>query len=57
MMGPYDPAEPLTRLIDQLKKGSEFARAVGQKIANVIMVSKGIALLEQTDKFNEDIRE
>ena len=26
MMGPYDPAEPLACLIDQLEKGQEFAR-------------------------------
>ena len=47
MMGPYDPAEPLARIIDQLKKGQEFARAGGQTIENVMMVSKCITLLAQ----------
>ena len=38
MMRPYDPTEPLARLIDQLKKGQEFARAGGQIISDAIMV-------------------
>ena len=29
MMGPYDPAEPLDQLIQQLGKGREFARVGG----------------------------
>ena len=29
MMGPYDPAETLARLIDQPKKGQEFTRSLG----------------------------
>ena len=29
MMGPYDPAETLSRLIDQPKKGQEFTRSLG----------------------------
>ena len=38
MMGPYDPVEPLSRLIDQPEKGQEFARPGGLIIANYIMV-------------------
>ena len=29
MMGPYDPAETLALLIEQLEKGREFAQALG----------------------------
>ena len=57
MMEPYDPAEPLARLIKQLEKGIEFVRAGGQMISGTMMVFKGITLLEQTSTFNEDIRE
>ena len=32
MMGPYEPAEPLSQLIEQLKNGRKFARAGGQTI-------------------------
>ena len=45
MMGPYDPAEPLARLIEQLEKEREFARAGGQKIFDAMMMSKGVTLL------------
>ena len=51
-MGPYDPAEPLARLIEQLEKGREFARAGGQTIAAAMVVSEGITLLAQTAIFN-----
>ena len=47
MMGPYDPAEPLAQLIDQLEKGREFARSGGQKISDAMMTSKVITLLAQ----------
>ena len=57
MMGPYDPAEPLARLIQQLEKGREFARAGGQTISDAMMMSKGITLLAQTRLFNDDIRD
>ena len=56
-MGPYDPAEPLTIIINQHKKGQEFARSGEQTIANYMMVSKGITLLAQTKTFNNNIRE
>ena len=56
MMGPYDPADPLAHLIENLEKVREFAHAVGQTIADNTMVSKGITLLEQTDTYNEDIK-
>ena len=56
MVGPYDPAEPLDRLIGQLEKGREFARAGGQKISDAMMMSKGITLLAQTIIFNDCIR-
>ena len=45
MMGPYYPAEPLVRIIDQLKKGREFSRPGGQMIEKSMMVSKLITLL------------
>ena len=57
MMGTYDPTEPLDLLIEQLEKEREFVRAGGQMIADAIMVSKGITLLDQTAMINEDIRE
>ena len=47
MMGPYDPAEPLAQLIDQLEKGREFARSGGQTISETVMMSKVITLLAQ----------
>ena len=54
-MRPYDPAEPLARLIENLEKDREFAKAVGQKIFDAMMMSRGIILLEQTEIFNDDI--
>ena len=57
MMGPYEPAEPLARLIEQLEKGGEFAHAGGQTILEAMMVSKGITLLSHTTNFNKDIKE
>ena len=56
MMGPYNPAEPLARIIEHLEKGREFARAGGQTISDNMMMSKGITLLAQTGIFNDDIR-
>ena len=56
IMGPYDPAEPLARLIEQLEKGREFTRSGGHSIADAVMVFKGIKLLTQTAMLNEDIR-
>ena len=49
MMGVYDPTEPPTLLIIQLKKGQKFAISVAQLIADDIMVSNVITLLEQTE--------
>ena len=57
VMGPYDPAEPLSRLTKKLKKGRGFTRAGGKNIANAMMVSKGITLLEHMEIFNDYIRE
>ena len=57
MMGPYDPTEALSRLIEQLERGREFARAEGQQISDAMIMSKGITLLAQTGIFNDDIRE
>ena len=57
MMDPYNPAEPLARLIDQLEKGWQFVIAGWKIIANKMMVSKGITFLEKTDTFNEEIWE
>ena len=57
MMGPYDPAEPLYRSIEQLEKGREYVQAGGQMISDAMMVYKRITLLEQTTVFNKDIRE
>ena len=56
MMGPYNPAEPLARLIEQLEKGRELLGVVGQTISDDMMMSKLIALLAQTGIFNDDIR-
>ena len=56
-MGPYDPSEPLARLIKQLEKGREFETAEGQKISDSMMMSKGITLLAQTVIFDDYIRE
>ena len=47
MMGPYDPAETLSRHIDQPKKGQEFTRSLGQTIYDAMMVSRGITLLSK----------
>ena len=57
MMGPYNPAEPLARLIEQLEKGRKFSRAGGQTISDALIMSKGITLLDQTGIFNDAIRE
>ena len=57
MMGTYDPAEPLYRLIEKSEKGREFAQACGQMIAEKKMVSKGITLMAHMAIFNEVIRE
>ena len=57
MMGPYDPAEPLARLTNQLEKGWESEITGGKNIVNGMMVSKGITLLAQPETLNEDIRE
>ena len=40
MVGPYDPVEPLSQLIDQLEKGWEFSISVRHTVANTMMVSK-----------------
>ena len=56
IMGPYDPAEPLYQMIEQLEKGGEFARAGGQTISESMMISKGITLLAHTGVLNDDIR-
>ena len=57
MIGPYDPAENMVRLIETLEKGRQFARAVRNNIAETMMVSIGITLLAQTAIFNDNIRE
>ena len=56
-MGPYDPVEPLASLTNQLKKGREFAIEGSQTIANTMVVSKGITLLEKKYTLNGNIRE
>ena len=57
MMGPYDPAEPLAWIIEQLEKGRGFVRVGGQTIFEAMIMSKGITPLAQTGIFNDDIRE
>ena len=57
MMGPYNPAESLDRLIEHLEKGRQFAHAGGKTIAEAMMVSKGITFMEQTVTFNHKIPE
>ena len=54
-MRAYRTSETLARLIYQLEKGRESARAERKTIANAMMVSKGIDLLAQTENFNDDI--
>ena len=56
MMGTYDPAEPLARLIENLEKGRELARSGDHKISYAMMMSKGITLLAQTGFSNDKIR-
>ena len=55
-MGPCDPTELLTRLIKQLEKGREFARAGGQTIYDAMIVSKGTTLQAYTAMFNKETR-
>ena len=55
MMGPYNPAEPLSWLVKRLETGVEFAQAGGKKIDDAMMVSKGITPVAQMTSFNEDI--
>ena len=57
MMGPYDPAEPLAQIIEQLEKGRELARSGVQTISDAITVSKVITLLAQTGFLNDNIQE
>ena len=56
-MGPYDPTELPSRLIDQLEKGREFSRSGGQKIADAMIVSKGINLPAPISTFKKNSRE
>ena len=56
IMGPYEPAEPLVRLIEHSEKGREFAGAGDQIISNAMMMSKLITLLAPMLIFNDDIR-
>ena len=37
-------------------KGGGFTRAVGKKLSDAMVVSKGITLFTQMATFNEDIR-
>ena len=57
MMWPYNPAEPLARLIEQLEKGREFAGAGGQTISDTMMMTKLITLMAQMGIFNDEIIE
>ena len=52
MMGLYDPAEPLDRLIKKLEKGRQFAQAGGKTIADTMMVYKWINILAHTSMLN-----
>ena len=54
-MEPYNPVGHLARLIKKLEKGRYFARAGEQKIADAMMVSKGITLLAQMATFKKHI--
>ena len=56
MMGPYNPVETLARLIEELLKEQDFARAKGEQIADAMMLSKEINLLSETSIFNDDIQ-
>ena len=57
MMGPYNASEPISQPIKKLEKGRELARSGGQKISDLMMMSKGITLLAQTGIFNDDFRD
>ena len=57
MIGPYDFTELLAQLIGKLENGQGFALAGGQKIADAMMVSRGIILLSYTAMLNEYIHE
>ena len=57
MMGPYNTAEPLDRIIEQLEKGRQFVRAGGHTIYDTMGMSKRITLFAQRGIFNDDIRE
>ena len=57
IMGSYNSAEPLARLIKQLEKGRESAISGCQIISDAMMMSKGNTLLAQTGIFNGDIRD
>ena len=52
IMGPYNPVEPLSCIVNQLKKGRDFAIAWGHMISNAMMLSKWIILLVQIATFN-----
>ena len=55
MMVPYNTAEPLTLLIEQLENGVELEQAGGQDISDTMMMSNGITLLAQTGVFDKNI--
>ena len=56
MMGLYDPAKSLARLINQLQTNLLISRAGRMIISDTMMMPKGITLLAQTATFNYDIR-
>ena len=57
IMGLYETMELLSQLIDQLEKELEFSHTGGQKISDMIMVSKGIKMLSYKFTFNKEIQE
>ena len=54
-MGPYEPAVPLSHVIEELEKGRDFSHAGGKTVSNVVIVFNRIPLLAQTATFNKDI--
>ena len=56
MMGTYDLAEPLYRLIEKLEKGRELEKSGGQTIVDAMMVSKGNILLAHTSMSKKNTR-
>ena len=56
-MGPYNPVEPIARLIKQSENGRELPQTGGQTLSELVMVFKGIIILARTAMFKDYIRD